>query len=37
MVGVALPVVMQNCLNGEVEQVKGKVHLRIGHEGPKGE
>jgi hypothetical protein len=37
MVGVELPVVMQNGLNGEVAQLKGKVHLRTGHEGPEEE
>lgn len=33
MVRVVLSVVIQNGLNGEVAHVKGKIHLRIGHEG----
>jgi hypothetical protein len=37
MVRVALSVVMQNGLIGVVAQVKGKVHLRTGHEGPEEE
>jgi len=37
MVRVVLSVVIQNGLNGEVAHVKGKVHLRTGHEGPEEE
>jgi hypothetical protein len=37
MVRVVLSVVIQNGLNGEVAHVKGKVHLRIGHEGSEEE
>jgi len=37
MVRVVLPVVIQNGLNGVVVHVKGKVHLRTGHEGPEKE